>query len=168
MVQAPHEEPTMKPVYPGLCRPSEQTPAAQIREGRELSLPRAGDGDDTVRGRQPRAAVLPTPARDFGDFLVWRKDGLPSYQLACVVDDAAMAITEVVRGRDLLKSTARQLLLQRALGLPSPAYFHTELLVDSNGVRLAKRHDALALRTLRKQGLTPDAVLRMISASTMR
>ena len=99
---------------------------------------------------------------------MWRKDGLPSYQLACVVDDAAMAITEVVRGRDLLKSTARQLLLQRALGLPSPAYFHTALLVDSSGVRLAKRHDALALRTLREQGLTPDAVLQMISALSAR
>ena len=95
---------------------------------------------------------------DFGDFLVWRKDGLPSYQLACVVDDAAMGVTEVVRGRDLLRSTARQILLQRALGLGSPAYFHTELLRDAAGVRLAKRHDALALRTLREQGWTPEQV----------
>ena len=74
----------------------------------------------------------------------------------------------MVRGRDLLKSTARQLLLQRALGLSSPAYFHTELLVDGNGVRLAKRHDALALRTLREQGLTPDEMLRRLPMWTAR
>jgi len=99
-----------------------------------------------------------TPTLDFGDFVIWRKDGLPSYQLACVVDDAAMGITEVVRGRDLLKSTARQILLQRALGLPTPQYFHTDLLRDEHGVRLAKRHDALALRTLRERGLGPADV----------
>jgi glutamyl-tRNA synthetase len=106
-----------------------------------------------------------TAGGDFGDFLVWRKDGLPSYQLACVVDDAAMRITEVVRGADLLKSTARQILLQRALGLPAVEYFHTRLLVDGQGVRLAKRHDALALRTLRREGISPTDVLRMIEAS---
>src|ERR1022692_1388815 len=81
----------------------------------------------------------------------WRKPvpgdphpgGLPSYQLACVVDDATMGVTEVVRGADLLKSAARQILLQRALGLPAVDYFHTALLRDEHGVRLAKRHDAL-------------------------
>ncbi len=99
-----------------------------------------------------------TSGADFGDFLLWRKDNLPSYQLACVVDDAAMGITEVVRGRDLLKSTARQILLQRALGYPTPHYFHCDLVRDSAGVRLAKRHDALSLRTLREQGLTPAQV----------
>jgi glutamyl-tRNA synthetase len=96
---------------------------------------------------------------DFGDFVVWRKDGLPSYQLACVVDDAAMDITEVVRGRDLLRSTARQMLLQRALGLPKPRYFHCELMRDQAGVRLAKRHDALSLRVLREKGHTPAGVI---------
>jgi glutamyl-tRNA synthetase len=106
-----------------------------------------------------------TAGEDFGDFLIWRKDGLPSYQLACVVDDAAMQITEVVRGADLLKSTARQVLLQRALGLPAVAYFHTPLLRDEHGVRLAKRHDALAIRMLRERGLTPGDVLRMFGAT---
>jgi glutamyl-tRNA synthetase len=103
-----------------------------------------------------------TAGADFGDFLVWRKDGLPSYQLACVVDDAAMQITEVVRGADLLKSTARQMLLQRALRLSGVEYFHTRLMVDEDGARLAKRHDALALRTLRQQGLTSGEVLGML------
>jgi glutamyl/glutaminyl-tRNA synthetase len=103
-----------------------------------------------------------TAGVDFGDFLVWRKDGLPSYQLACVVDDEEMGVREVVRGADLLKSTARQMLLQRALGLSGGEYFHTRLLVDEHGVRLAKRHDALAIRTLRQRGLSREDVLAMI------
>ena len=98
--------------------------------------------------------------RDFGDFIVWRHDGVPAYQLACVVDDAAMRITEVVRGADLLVSTARQLLLYRALGLTPPAFFHCELLCDASGRRLAKRHDALSLRHFRQQGVDPAALRR--------
>jgi glutamyl-tRNA synthetase len=94
--------------------------------------------------------------RDFGDFVVWRHDDVPSYQLACVVDDAAMQITEVVRGADLLKSTARQLLLYRALGLEPPEFFHCPLMADDTGTRLAKRHDALSLRTLRESGAKPE------------
>jgi glutamyl-tRNA synthetase len=93
--------------------------------------------------------------KDFGDFVVWRGDDVPAYQLACVVDDAAMRITEVVRGADLLVSTARQILLYRALGLPVPVFYHCELMVDEKGERLAKRHDALSLRQLREQGKTP-------------
>jgi glutamyl-tRNA synthetase len=92
---------------------------------------------------------------DFGDFLVWRRDNVPSYQLSCAVDDASMAITEVVRGADLLKSTARQILLLRALGYAAPSWYHCTLVADHNGQRLAKRHDALALKTLRQRGLTP-------------
>jgi len=84
---------------------------------------------------------------------------VPAYQLACAVDDAAMQITEVVRGADLLASTARQILLYRALGLRPPRFFHCELLRDERGVRLAKRHDALSLRTLRAQGI-PAVTLR--------
>ena len=96
--------------------------------------------------------------RDFGDFVVWRSGNVPSYQLACVVDDAAMRITEVVRGADLLTSTARQILLQEALGLVSPRYFHCPLVLDVNGRRLAKRHDSLSIQVLRQNGLTPEAV----------
>jgi glutamyl-tRNA synthetase len=106
------------------------------------------------------------PTADFGDFLIWRKDGLPSYQLACVVDDAAMHITEVVRGRDLLKSTARQVLLQRALDLLTPNYFHTDLMRDERGIRLAKRHDALSLKALRESGVTPDQIRARFSQQT--
>jgi glutamyl-tRNA synthetase len=96
--------------------------------------------------------------RDFGDFIVWRRDDVPAYQLAVVVDDAAMGITEVVRGADLLKSTARQILLFRALGLKVPDYFHCDLVRDEAGVRLAKRHDSLSIRKLRELGWTAERV----------
>ncbi len=99
-----------------------------------------------------------TAGRDFGDFIVWRRDDVPAYQLAVVVDDAAMRITEVVRGADLLKSTARQLLLFRALGLAAPDYYHCDLIRDEAGVRLAKRHDSLSIRKLRELGWTPAQV----------
>ena len=92
--------------------------------------------------------------------MVWRGDGVPAYQLACVVDDAAMRITEVVRGADLLVSTARQILLYRALDLPLPEFFHCELIRDETGVRLAKRHDALSLRQLRAAGRRPEELRR--------
>jgi len=89
---------------------------------------------------------------------VWRKDDVPAYQLAVVVDDAAMRITEVVRGGDLLKSTARQILLYRALGLSVPDFYHCDLVRDRAGVRLAKRHDSLSIRKLREMGWTPEQV----------
>ena len=159
---APHEQ-AEEPLYPGACR-LENLPGPE-RE-RRAALPRAGvnwrfrvpDGTPVNfcdAGFGPQRAVA---GQDFGDFLVWRKDDVPSYQLACAVDDAAMGITEVVRGADLLRSTFRQLLLLHALGLTPPAYYHRPLVTDAAGVRLAKRHDALALRTLRAQGLTPDAL----------
>lgn len=96
--------------------------------------------------------------RDFGDFIVWRRDDVPAYQLAVVVDDAAMKITEVVRGADLLKSSVRQILLFRALVLPVPDYYHCDLVRDESGQRLAKRHDSLSIRSLRDLGWTPEQV----------
>jgi glutamyl-tRNA synthetase len=102
--------------------------------------------------------------RDFGDFVVMRRDALPSYQLACVADDAAMGITEVVRGRDLLRSTARQILLLRALGMTQPAYAHVGLVVNERGERLAKRDAARSLRSLREAGHTAEEVRAMALA----
>jgi len=78
--------------------------------------------------------------------------------LAVVVDDAAMRMTEVVRWADLLKSTARQILLFRAMGLVVPNYYHCDLIRDESGVRLAKRHDSLSIRKLREMGWTPEQV----------
>lgn len=91
---------------------------------------------------------------DFGDFLVWRRDDTPSYELAVVVDDYWMGITEVVRGADLLKSTARQLLLYEALGWSPPRFFHCPLLFDRHGVRLSKTAASTSLRSLREAGLS--------------
>ena len=159
MTQAPHAEDDDEPLYPGTCRERASTP--EILSAWRFRVPdrQAITFVDTNLG--PHTFIA---GQDFGDFLVARRDGLPSYQLASVVDDAAMRITEVVRGRDLLRSTARQLLLQRALGLPAPAYYHCELAVDEAGTRLAKRHDALSIRALREAGHTPTEVRAMAMA----
>jgi glutamyl/glutaminyl-tRNA synthetase len=166
LAQAPHDD---EPLYPGTCRP-------------ELNSPRSGAAETARAGinwrfRVPSDKVVEfydghfglqrfVAGEDFGDFLVWRKDGVPAYQLAVAVDDAAMAITEVVRGADLLKSTARQILVCRALGLPEPAWHHCPLLTDEHGQRLAKRHDALSLRELRALGLKQEHLLRMAGANS--
>ena len=149
---APHpgEE---EPVYPGTCREKLLTSAATARVNWRFRVP---DGEvisfhDGAQGLQSLVA-----GRDFGDFVIWRHDDVPSYQLAVTVDDAVMQISEVVRGSDLLVSTARQLLLYRALGWTPPAFYHCPLLLDEHGVRLAKRNDALSLRTLRQRGAVPE------------
>jgi glutamyl-tRNA synthetase len=142
--------------YPGTCREKIGTakdydsPAGvswrfKVPDGETISF------DDGYSGQQQFVA-----GRDFADFLLWRRDDIPAYQLAVVVDDAAMQITEVVRGADLLKSTARQLLLMHALDYSVPAYFHCPLLRDKRNIRLAKRHDALSLQTLRDRGVKAE------------
>ena len=149
-----------EPIYPGTCRArfseDDETFALRFNANWRFRVP---DSEpvafiDRAAGSQELRA-----GQDFGDFLVWRKDGLPSYQLACVVDDALMEITEVVRGADLLLSTARQLLLYRALAWHPPAFYHAELVLDEKGERLAKRNSATTIRGLRAAGLTPHDVL---------
>jgi glutamyl-tRNA synthetase len=100
---------------------------------------------------------------EVGDFVILRRDGIPSYQLAVTVDDVHDGVTEVVRGCDLLPSTARQLLLSRALGYPEKRFFHLPLVVDPSGRRLAKRADDLSLATLREQGVDPRAVVGWVA-----
>ena len=163
---APHEGGADdEPLYPREFRPPADAPLPPLGEPVQVNWRfRVPDGEavsfiDGSQGPQRAAAGV-----DFGDFLVWRKDDLPSYQLATVVDDAEFGITEVVRGADVIKSTFRQLLLFRALGVAAPAFFHCPLVVDEAGQRLAKRHDALAIRTLRERGMTPEAVLSGSSA----
>jgi glutamyl/glutaminyl-tRNA synthetase len=154
---APHEE-NDEPLYPGTCR-GRKLDAVEFDDPAGVNWRfRVPDGEAICFQDGNSGEQRFTAGEDFGDFLVWRRDDIPSYQLAVVVDDAAMQITEVVRGADLLKSTARQLLLQRALRLPEPKYFHCDLLTDERGQRLAKRHDALSLRTLRAQGKTPKDI----------
>ncbi len=150
--QAPHESDDEQ-IYPGTCRcrsRQSESPAGinwrfRVPDGETIRF------DDLRQG--PQAFVA---GRDFGDFLVWRRDDVPAYQLAVVVDDAAMRITEVVRGMDLLRSTARQVLLARALGIALPDYYHCPLVLGENGARLAKRSDALSLRALRAAGATAE------------
>lgn len=168
-LQAPHQGED-EPVYPGTCRPK----ASSLEFGVSGSAPGAHNSkldrpnpSPSWRFRVPDARAMTftdghfgrqtfVAGKDFGDFIVWRNDDLPAYQLACVVDDLAMGITEVVRGADLLASTARQILLCEALGLVAPAFYHCPLMTDEQGVRLAKRHDALSLRTLRQRGCSPS------------
>lgn len=156
-----------EPIYPGTCRHNigytPQLPGPTASEGESPEgynwRFRVPDGEVIAFEDQNLGLQTFVAGRDFGDFVVWRRDGIPSYQLACVADDTEMRITEVVRGADLLKSTARQILLYRALGLTPPAWYHCKLVVDHNGRRLAKRHDALSLRALRQRGLTPMNIL---------
>jgi glutamyl-tRNA synthetase len=154
-LQAPHAGQD-EPLYPGTCRPAVIDPRKELSGRRCNWRFQVPDGEPIrfVDGYYPSQEFV--AGKDFGDFVVWRHDDLPSYQLAVVVDDAAMQITEVVRGEDLLKSTARQLLLYRALGLKPPRFHHCPLLTDQSGARLAKRHDALSLRALRIRGLRPE------------
>ncbi len=153
-LSAPHAA-DEEPVYPGTCRGRSVAGGMAERE-RVAWRFRVPDGERIAFSDGAQGERAYVAGRDFGDFVVWRGDDLPSYQLACVVDDAAMGITEVVRGADLLVSTARQLLLYRALGRKPPAFHHCALVTDEHGVRLAKRTEALSLRRLRESGKTPE------------
>jgi glutamyl-tRNA synthetase len=150
-----------EPMYPSRCRERTSQAATYDTPAGVNWRFRVPDGEAISFVDQHQGPQSYVAGSDFGDFVIWRRDDVPAYQLAVVVDDAAMQITEVVRGADLLKSTARQLLLIRALGLPTPAYYHCDLVRDQSGTRVAKRHDALSLRTLREQGHTPEQVLAM-------
>jgi glutamyl-tRNA synthetase len=158
---APHDEDDVEPIFPPELRPAAD-------EGRDAASPagvvwrfRVPDGE-TIRFADGRCGEQAfTAGVDFGDFVVWRKDDVPAYELAVVADDVDMQITEVVRGEDLLRSTARQLLVYRALGALPPAWFHTPLVRDAEGKRLAKRHAPLSVRELRDRGLSVDDVLAL-------
>ncbi len=165
---APHDdEEEREPIFPPALRPPPGT-------GQDASSPagvvwrfRVPDGEvvrftDAHRGPQTFTAGI-----DFGDFVVWRADDVPAYELAVVADDVAMGITEVVRGEDLLRSTARQLLVYRALRATPPAWCHLPLVRDAHGRRLAKRHQALSLRELRARGMTADEVLALAAADAV-
>jgi glutamyl-tRNA synthetase len=151
---APHDE-GGEPLFPLEFRPPTGTRKQIDDPGAVNWRFRVPDGRTIVFHDGRLGDIHRTAGVDFGDFLVWRKDGFPSYELAVVADDHAMEISEVVRGEDLLTSTARQLLLYEALGWQSPAFYHCPLLRDDAGQRLAKRTAALALCELRGQGRTP-------------
>lgn len=153
--------------YDGTCRgrhASFEEAAATLPPGR---LPvwrfRAPDGvetafDDAVLGPQRE-----TVAETVGDFALARDADGAGYMLAVVVDDAAMGVTEVLRGDDLVRTTHRQILLQRALGLPTPRYAHVPLVVAEDGRRLAKRHGDTRLSAIREAGVPPERVMGILA-----
>ena len=158
---APHANDS-EPIFPPSLRPRQRERAShpggvawrfRVPDGRTIAFPDALAGDP-VTGLVDRTAGV-----DFGDFVIWRRDELAAYELAVVADDHAMGIEEVVRGADLLTSTARQILLAEALGWTSPAFCHVPLVCDASGQRLSKRSGALAIAELRRRGHTPREVL---------
>lgn len=152
---APHD--AAEPVFPPALRPTTRERATapggvpwrfRVPDGRVIEF------TDAMQGRIVRTAGI-----DFGDFVVWRRDDGAAYELSVVADDHAMEIVEVVRGADLLTSTARQILLYEALGWRPPAFCHVPLVCDMQGNRLAKRTGGLAIADLRAAGWSPEQVL---------
>ena len=159
---APHDEGSKPHVASELLFPPALRPTRWARA--------PAPGDIPWRFRVPDGRVIEfhdalcgpirlTAGVDFGDFVVWRRDDLAAYELAVVADDHAMQIEEVVRGADLLVSTARQILLYEALGWQTPAFAHAPLVCDATGHRLAKRTGGLTIRDLRAAGWSPIDVL---------
>jgi glutamyl-Q tRNA(Asp) synthetase len=144
-----------EPVYPGTCRdglpPGREPRAVRFRTSHEVV-----DFDDIVLGPTEEDVATLT-----GDFVVRRADGVYAYQLAVVVDDAAQGVTQVVRGADLLTSTARQIALQRALGLPPPSYAHLPLVLNAAGTKLGKRDGALPLPSLNQKRVAETLALTL-------
>ncbi|WP_193214120.1 tRNA glutamyl-Q(34) synthetase GluQRS [Luteolibacter marinus] len=156
-------------LYPGTCRHlTDDEQERRIRSGRQpawrLDVAKAAEitgslaFTDMIHGKQAVDPAL------LGDVVLARKDIGTSYHLAVVVDDAFQDITHVTRGEDLLPSTHIHRQLQAILELPEPTYLHHRLVTDENGVRLAKRHDALSVRQLREGGSSPDQILGMLEA----
>lgn len=157
-------------VYPGTCRGLSAEEVARRSAVRPPSLrlrvPAEDDPAGTVEfcdlAYGPRREVL---ARDCGDFLVRRSDGVVAYQLAVVVDDALMGVTQVVRGHDLLPSCARQTYLARLLGWKPPEYGHVPLLVAPDGRRLAKRDRDLDIGALRERGVPAEKIVGSLACA---
>jgi glutamyl-tRNA synthetase len=162
---APHAG-SPEPRYPGTCRGRYASLAEAEREsgraaGARLLVP---EGRITI---EDGVAGITTwdVAEDVGDFLIAKRDKAPAYQLAVVVDDHAQGVDEVLRGADLLPSAARQWHVQRALGMPHPAWFHVPLVTDAGGRRLAKREADLSLGELRAGGTDPRAIVAWAARS---
>lgn len=145
-------------VYPGTCRRLTAAEAAERAKERHPALRLRVPDEELAFTDGHMGRYGENLARDCGDFLLRRSDGLWAYQLAVVVDDAAMGVTEVVRGADLLSSTPRQLLLYRLLDLPAPAFFHLPLLLAPDGRRLSKRDADAGLDALRDR-CPPEEIL---------
>jgi glutamyl-tRNA synthetase len=152
--------------YPGTCRDLTEREREERRAaGRRPSLRLRVEPGTVTFTDLLHGVIAEDVAATVGDFLVRRSDGVHAYQLAVVVDDGELGATHVVRGDDLLSSTARQVLLQHLLGLGTPVYAHVPLLYAPTGERLAKRHSAEAVRARREAGATAADVLGELAAS---
>ncbi len=155
------------PRYPGTCRNLTEAQRQQYEASGRCPSLRFRVDDNRIVNFHDRVMgpVTQHVQQAVGDFIVHRSDGIFSYQFAVVVDDALMHIHQVVRGNDLLTSTARQILLYEALGFPIPTFAHVPLLVDERGNRLSKRTQSMGLEPLREQGATPEQVVGQLAAS---
>jgi glutamyl-tRNA synthetase len=146
--------------YPGTCRLKSSAGAQGVSALRFRVAPGPIEFVDGIAGAQSFDV-----SEEVGDFIISNRAGVPSYQLAVVVDDAAQGVTEVFRGDDLLSSTPRQMLLFEALGQRAPSFYHAPLVLDAGGRRLAKRADDLSLWTLRQSGVDPRAIVQWVLGS---
>ncbi len=168
---APHEsddsDDAEGPRYPGTCRDVDgaETVARAARAARTPVVRFRGDGERIRFVDEVWGDIEPLGADGVDDFVLRRADGVAAYQLAVVVDDAAMDITHVLRGADLLRSTPRQLALYRALSLPCPTYAHVPLLLGPAGERLAKRTRPQSIADLRASGVTAGQIIGAMGTS---
>ncbi len=159
LASAPHMD-DCGPVYPGTCRGlSVQERAEREASGKRAALRLRCDASDLCFTDSLKGLVCRDWNSCGGDFAVRRSDGVFAYQLAVAVDDADQAITQVVRGDDILLSTPRQIWLLRLMGAALPQYMHVPLVFDSEGARLAKRHQHYELRALREAGVAPEHII---------
>lgn len=158
---APHLE-HEAPRYPGTCSDR------MVADAEKLDRPyawRFRSADDQLSFSDAFLGEVRVPAAAAGDFVVWKNNNTPAYQLAVVVDDAAQGVTEVVRGDDLVTSTPRQLELYAALKRSPPRFVHVPLVVGPDGRRLAKRHGDARLASFRSRGVKPEAILGLLAWS---
>jgi len=165
VASAPHGLASEGPAYGGVCRKLTAVERARKAAEKTPSLRFAAPDDAPVVFEDDVYGRVAYPPGAGGDFVVRRADGIVGYQLAVVVDDAAMGITHVLRGADLLDSTPRQLWLYDALGLTPPAFAHVPLLCDENGERLSKRQKSLAAAALREAGASAEALVGLVAGA---
>lgn len=159
IASAPHGLAEEGPRYPGTCRHLTPTQRAEKAATGKVPSLRFAMPDEPVCFTDGVAGSQTAEPGAGGDFVVRRADGIIGYQLAVVVDDAAMGITDVLRGWDLLDSTPRQICLYRALGLSAPRFAHAPLLYGPDGQRLSKRHGSVTVAGMREGGAAPEQVV---------
>ncbi len=162
IASAPHGLASEGPAYPGICRKASKEELAEKASRKTPSI-RFEIPEEPLVFVDEAVGVQHVPARAGGDFIVKRADGFLAYQLAVVADDAAMDITHVLRGYDLLDSTPRQIWLYEALGWQVPRFAHVPLLLGPDGSRLAKRHGGITLADMRQRQIRPETVIGLIA-----